>query len=79
MTLMTSVRLNIRKTFLTPRVVQKLNELLLKKGVTLSKAQTRTSLVVQWLKFCTPDASDPGSIPSQGTRSHMLLPDLSGC
>ena len=34
MTLMTSVRLNVRKTFLT-RVVQKLNELLLKKGVTL--------------------------------------------
>ena len=31
-----------------------------------------TSLVVQWLPHCTPNAGDPGSIPGQGTRSHML-------
>ncbi|TEA29092.1 hypothetical protein DBR06_SOUSAS10510049, partial [Sousa chinensis] len=30
------------------------------------------SLVVQWLRFCAPDAGDPGSIPGRGTRSHML-------
>ena len=30
-----------------------------------------TSLVVQWLRFHTPNVGDPGSIPGQGTRSHM--------
>ena len=31
-----------------------------------------TSLVVQWLRLCAPNAGGPGSIPNQGTRSHML-------
>ena len=31
-----------------------------------------TSLVVQWLKLCTPSARGPGLIPCQGTRSHRL-------
>ena len=30
------------------------------------------SLVVQWLRLHTPNARDLGSIPGQGTRSHML-------
>ena len=30
----------------------------------------RTSLVVQWLGLCAPNAWGPGSIPGQGTRSH---------
>ena len=30
-----------------------------------------TSLVVQQLRLCTPDAEGPGLIPGQGTRSHM--------
>ena len=30
-----------------------------------------TSLVVQWLRLCTPNAGGPGSVPGQGTRSHM--------
>ena len=30
-----------------------------------------TSSVVQWLRLHTPKAGDPGSIPDQGTRSHM--------
>ena len=30
------------------------------------------SLVVQWLRFRAPNAGDPGSIPGQGNRSHML-------
>ena len=30
-----------------------------------------TSLVVQWLRLCAPNAGGPGSIPGQGTRSHM--------
>ena len=34
----------------------------------------RTSLVVQWLIFCPPLAGGLGSIPGQGTRSHMLQP-----
>ena len=31
-----------------------------------------TSLVVQWLRLCAPNTGAPSSIPSQGTRSHML-------
>ena len=30
-----------------------------------------TSLVVQWLKLCTPNAKDSGSIPGQATRARM--------
>ena len=31
-----------------------------------------TSLVVQWLQLLAPNAEGPGSIPGQGTRSHIL-------
>ena len=31
-----------------------------------------TSLVVHWLRHCTPNAGGPGSIPGQGTRFHVL-------
>ena len=31
-----------------------------------------TSLVAQWLRLCAPNAGGLGSIPGQGTRSHML-------
>ena len=31
-----------------------------------------TSLVVQWLSFCTPNAGDPDLIPGQRTRSQVL-------
>ena len=34
-----------------------------------------TSLVVQWLRLCTPNAGDLGSTPGRGTRSH--IPQLS--
>ena len=30
-----------------------------------------TSLVVQWLRFHTHNAGGPGSVPGQGTRSHL--------
>ena len=30
-----------------------------------------TSLVVQWVRLCAPNAGGPGLIPGQGTRSHM--------
>ena len=29
------------------------------------------SLVARWLRLCTPNAGGLGSIPGQGTRSHM--------
>ncbi|TEA39259.1 hypothetical protein DBR06_SOUSAS7610104, partial [Sousa chinensis] len=29
------------------------------------------SLVAQWIRLRTPNAGGPGSIPGQGTRSHM--------
>ena len=32
----------------------------------------RTSLVVQWLRLCAPKVGNLGSVPGQGTRSHML-------
>ena len=28
--------------------------------------------MVQWLRFPTPNAGYPGSLPGQGTKSHML-------
>ena len=31
----------------------------------------RTALVVRWLRLCTPSAGGWGSIPGQGTRSHV--------
>ena len=34
-----------------------------------------TSLVVQWLRLCS-NAGGLGSIPSQGTRSHVLQPRI---
>ena len=37
----------------------------------IERRETGTSLVVWWLRLCTPNARPPGSIPSQGTRSHM--------
>ena len=43
---------------------------------TVNRAEKRahvwTSLVVQRLRPPTPNAGAPGSIPGQGTRSHML-------
>ena len=35
-----------------------------------------TSLVVQWLRLQAPNTGGPGSIPGQGSRSHM--PQLRG-
>ena len=29
-----------------------------------------TSLLVQWLRLCAPNAEGPGLIPGQGTGSH---------
>ena len=36
------------------------------------EAKSETSLVVQWLKVHTPNAGGLGSIPDQGTRSHLV-------
>ena len=36
--------------------------------------QTQDSLLVQWLRLPAPNAGGPGSIPGQGTRSHMSQP-----
>ena len=37
----------------------------------LKKTSPGTSLVAQWLRLCASNAGGPGSIPGQGTRSHM--------
>ena len=36
----------------------------------------RNFLMVQWLRLQAPNVGGPDSIPSQGTRSHMLQPRL---
>ena len=36
-------------------------------------SQLGTSLVVQWLRLCAPNAGGLGSIPGRGTRPHTLL------
>ena len=40
-------------------------------GAGLKMSKLGTSPVVQWLRLRTPSAGRPGSIPGQGTRSHM--------
>ena len=35
------------------------------------KKNSQTSLVVQWVRLRAPNAGALGSIPGQGTRSHM--------
>ena len=42
---------------------------------TFSKGTEGTSLVVQWLRLCTPNEGALGSIPGQLTRSHTPQPD----
>ena len=37
----------------------------------LKKDRLGTSLAVQWLRLHTPNVGGPGSIPVQGTRSHV--------
>ena len=51
-------------------------EILLEMSVSLvirfmSRTHTETSLVIQWLRFCTPKTGGLGLIPSQGPRSHL--------
>ena len=41
------------------------------KVILIFKKSFGISLVVHWLRLCTPNAGDLGSIPGQGTRSHM--------
>ena len=38
----------------------------------MERASVRASLVVQWLRLQSLNAGDLGSIPGEGTRSHML-------
>ena len=39
--------------------------------VPIKTSGTGTSLVAQWLRLRASNAGGPGSIPGQGTRSHM--------
>ena len=38
-----------------------------------------TSLVVQWVRLCAPNAGGLGSIPGLGTRSHMHATTKTWC
>jgi len=42
------------------------------KEVTFKNNESRTSLVVQWLRLRASNAGGPSLIPDQGTRAHML-------
>ena len=44
---------------------------LIVREVKLKTTVRRTSLVVQWLRLCAPNAAGPGSIPGQGTKPHL--------
>ena len=46
-------------------------EVKIERRMKLIKKKLGTSLVVQWLRLHVPNAEGPGSIPGQGTRSHM--------
>ena len=48
-------------------------------GEWIQKQDLGTSLVVQWLRLRAPNAGGLGSIPGQGTRSHMLQLKDSAC
>ena len=41
------------------------------RNLKLEMSHPGTSLVVQWVRLCVPNAGGPGSIPGQGTRSRM--------
>ena len=41
------------------------------RDIFIKRGSQGTSLVAQWLRLRAPNAGDPGSIPGQGTRSHM--------
>ena len=45
----------------------------------LRKPILSRSLVAQWLELCASNVEAMGSIPSQGTRSHMLQPGMHAC
>jgi len=39
--------------------------------VTEQQQQQKGGPMVKWLRFYNPNSGSPGSIPGQGTRSHM--------
>ena len=41
-------------------------------GGILVKMRSRDSLMVQWQRLWAPNTGGLGSVPAQGTRSHML-------
>ena len=51
-----------------PSLTKKKKNLFLKMQLKKKKIPGGTSLVVQWLGFCTFIAKDAGSIPGQGAR-----------
>ena len=60
-----------------PFIIKSLSKLGLKrKFLQHYKRRAGTSLPVQWLRLCTPNAGCPGLTPGQGSRSHT--PQLKG-
>ena len=62
------MKFKTRSTFNIRRIVPALNAAAL---VSIRKVGLGTSLVAQWIRRHAPNAAGWGSIPGQGTRSHM--------
>ena len=64
-------KINIQKSVAFLYTNNEISERECKKDHTFQNHTLRTSLVVQWLRLHNPNAGGPGSIPGQGTRSHV--------
>ena len=53
------------------KIIIRWTELMPKDPFPLKYWAIGTSLVAQWVRLHAPNAGGPGSIPGQGTRSHM--------
>ena len=58
---------------LSPKLVPYASGLLFENVIfrQMNQMVNATSLVVQWLRLCAPNAGGVGLIPGQGTRLHM--------
>ena len=75
---MDAVREILRDTYNSIGLAQETRKISTKQSnITLKGTRKRTSLVVQWLRLCAPNAGGQGSILGHGTRSHM--PQLRSC
>ena len=60
-----------------PAIALKVPLLCVEENIYQGIGNSRTSLVFQWLRFCTPNAGGPGSIPGSGNQiPHAVVKSL---